>query len=97
MSSKRANPLSVPSADPYLPGITCDTACPPPAGSDRTGWWVRTSARQSLDAFGRLEGFKHDLMYRGRVKRTGKGADAGRAFRAQADFLNRRNRPPLTS
>ncbi len=97
MSSKRANPLSAPSVDAYLPGITCDTACPQAAGCDRTGWWVRTSARQSFDAFGRLEGFTHELMYRGRVKRKGTGLDAGRAFRAQAEFLNRRNRPPLTS
>lgn len=53
-------------------------------------WWVRRSVQQKLcPATGRPMGFRHSLMHGSKVVRSGVGADAARAFTAQAQFLNR--------
>jgi len=52
-------------------------------------WWVRSSAQQKLcPSTGRPLGFRHALMHDSKVVRSGVGADAARAFTAQAEFLN---------
>lgn len=52
-------------------------------------WWVRSSAQQKLcTVTGRPLGFRHSLMNGSKVVRSGVGADAARAFTAQAEFLN---------
>jgi hypothetical protein len=53
-----------------------------------TGWWIRTSAKQVLNAAGRPVGFKHHLMHGRKVMMSGTGADAARTFAAQVAFLN---------
>lgn len=39
-------------------------------------------------------GFKHSLMYGSEVFRDGIGADAGRSFGKQAEFLNSHKQTP---
>lgn len=54
----------------------------------RSGWWVRRSAEQVMNSVGQPIGYRHQLMHGRQVISTGVGADSGRTFLQQAEFLN---------
>lgn len=86
---------TVATATDFLPGLA------PPHGVDDqpgqhpvtpgSGWWVKRSTRQTVDAAGQPAGFRHQLMLGRKTVKTGTGADCGRTFSQQADFLNSRD------
>ncbi len=80
--------------EPCPPGISIikegnQPPSPVALNGDRAGWWIRTSAKQTLDTAGQPVGFKHRLMHGRKAIMSGTGADAARTFAAQAEFLNR--------
>ncbi len=86
---------AVASTEDFIPGLApleggaetlghqCDTT--------RSGWWVRRSAKQVTDAAGLPVGYRHHLMHGRKVIKSGVGADSGRTFQQQAEFLNTRD------
>jgi len=93
--SKQHPAPTVASSDDYLPGLApleCDAESPgyEPDTTNRSGSWVRRSAKQVTDAAGLPVGYRHQLMHGRVVVRTGIGSDYARTFREQADFLNSR-------
>lgn len=96
LQSKQLHPPAA-TSERYLPGLSpfeCGTELTDFKHDtiSRSGWWVRRSQKQIMDAAGQPVGFRHQLMDGRTVVRTGVGADNGRAFREQADFLNRRDK-----
>jgi len=80
---------------PYLPGMDdcAFTATRVSAAlMDHDRLWVRSSAKQVLNAAGQLAGFEHKLMRGSKTILTGIGPDTRRTFEAQADFLNQAKR-----
>jgi len=51
--------------------------------------WVRSSAKQFHDDSGQVIGFRHQLVLRGKIIKTGTGADGRRRFETQVEFTNR--------
>ena len=97
-SSKSIRPPvpAVASTEDFIPGLAPleGGAGPPGHQSDttsRSGWWVRRSAKQVTDAAGLPVGYRHQLMHGRKVIKSGVGADSGRTFRQQAEFLNTRD------
>ena len=82
----------------YLPGFAPpDIEVNPPgtaADTPRPDWWVKRSAKQTVDVAGQPVGFKHTLMYGSKIIRSGTGANPGRAFMRQAEFLNSKSAEP---
>ena len=94
-----------PGADGWLRGLDgCQSRGNDPhapqgasAGSQHTeAWWVRSSVTQRRDALGQPAGFRHSLMFGGKVIQSGSGPDTHRTFALQADFLNERGAKPVS-
>lgn len=95
-TSKQLPTPAVITLEGYLPGfappeVGIETPGHPPDTRPRSGWWVKRSAKQVLNAAGQPVGFRHQLMHGREVVKSGVGADSGRTFRQQADFLNATN------
>jgi hypothetical protein len=75
-----------------LPGLTPSNAEADPTchqlDTPSAGWWVKRSAKQTTNAAGQPIGYRHQLMHGRKVISSGVGADCGRTFSLQADFLN---------
>jgi hypothetical protein len=87
------------SSEAFLPGLSPSDggAGSPGHQSDtisRTGWWVRRTDRQKLDAAGQPAGYRHQLMHGRKVISTGVGADFARTIQQQADFQNAKDQVP---
>ena len=89
------------SSEAFLPGLA-----PPEVGVDppsrqhdttSSDWWVRRSAHQVMNAAGQPVGYRHQLMHGHKIIKSGVGADCGRTFRQQAEFLNTRDELRLGS
>ena len=83
------------SSEAFLAGVTqsnaeADSTSHQPDTAPHSGWWVRRSAEQVTDAAGQPVGYRHQLMHGRKVIMSGVGADCGRTFLQQAEFLNTR-------
>lgn len=103
-SSKSIRPTvpAVASTEDFIPGLApleggAETPGHQSDTTSRSGWWVRRSARQKQDAAGRPAGYWHQLMLGHKIIKSGVGADCGRTFRQQAEFLNTRDELRLGS
>ena len=79
------------SSEAFLPGLAPSddgAGSPGHQPTTRSGWWVRRSAEQVMDAAGQSVGYRHQLMHGRKVMGSGVGADCARTFSRQADFLN---------
>ena len=87
----------------YLPGLFGDDDVSTPLAlgdssdafvAKSNGYWVRRSAQQRADDFGRPEGYRYELMLAGRVVQSGTGGNFRRSFLASATFLNSKQPHP---
>jgi hypothetical protein len=96
-SIRRTAP-TIASTEDYIPGLTpLEGGTETPnhhLASPSAGWWVKQSAKQTIDAAGQPSSYRHQLMYGRKVISSGVGVDCGRTFRAQADFQNARDQAP---
>ena len=89
-----------PGDTPCLPGFDLGhtvSATQTPPDSKRVGWWVKTSSQQKLDPSGQPAGYRHHLMCGSKRYRSGIGVDAARTFKAQAHWMNMKERPTQLS
>jgi hypothetical protein len=100
-SVKPGKTTSPPDGTAYFPWADLGACLQPlmplaaPSSGVRTGWWIKTSPEQLAGARGQPAGFRHGLMFGNRLVKSGTGADEGRTFRAQVDFLNARGLQPV--
>jgi hypothetical protein len=94
MNNSIPTQMPLESSHDVLPGCNWQSVVAPSfrgstARTPSTNWWVRSSAKQVVcPNTGEPRGFKHSLMHGKKVVMSGGGADSGRTFRAQAEFLN---------
>lgn len=90
-SIRRTAP-TIASTEGYIPGLApleCGTETPGHhLASPSSGWWVRRSAHQNINAAGQPIGYRHQLMHGRKVISFGVGADCARTFQRQADYQN---------
>lgn len=90
-SIRRTAP-AVASTEDYIPGLApLEGGTETPGhhlASPSSGWWVKQSAEQTINAAGQPIGYRHQLIHGRKVITSGVGADFGRTFSRQADFLN---------
>jgi hypothetical protein len=87
---------TVASLEDYLPGLApseggAETPGHQPDTDNRSGWWVRRSAKQVTNSAGMPAGYRHQLMHGRNITASGVGSDYARTFREQADFQNAKN------
>lgn len=83
------------SSEAFLPGLTPSNEEVDPTShhldTPSAGWWVRRSAKQTINAAGQPIGYRHHLMHGRKVISSGVVVDFGRKVRLQADYQNTRD------